>query len=362
MKITRLRALQYRNYPSLLIEPTEGVTLLLGDNAQGKTNLLEAIALMSTGRSHRTRSDRDLVRIGQEEAAVRVHVEHKSAAHEIEMRLYASASAHRKVLINGAPISRTGELLGYLNAVLFTPEDLRLVKEGPQERRRFLDMELSQAIPGYYYALQRYLRILKQRNALLKRIAIREGLRETLDTWDEQLCAVAPEIHRRRADFCERLRVVAGERHRDIAAGGEELEVSYLPSPGGEGDFARAMLEALHAAREDDIRRGITSVGPHRDDLLLRIQGRDSRLYASQGQQRTAALSLKLSELQLMQEQTGEWPLLLLDDVMSELDARRRDALLGHMQGVQTFITAAVDGAPLPVGARVYRVREGRIE
>ena len=351
--------MNYRNYETLSVEPSEGVTLLLGDNAQGKTNLLEAVALLSTGRSHRTRSDKDMILWGKEGALLRADIAHQYAVHQVQMELFPAAK--RKVMVGGAPIERTGELLGHLNAVLFAPEDLRLVKEGPQERRRFLDMELSQAVPGYYYTLQKYARILKQRNALLRAIAGRPSLRQTLDAWDEQLCATAPELRRRREALCERLRQVAGEKHRDITSGGEELSVIYKPSPDAEGSIEEKLAAALFAAREDDIRRGMTSVGPHRDDLLLRIDGKDSRVYASQGQQRTAALSLKLSELQLMKEQTNEWPVLLLDDVMSELDSRRRDALIEHMQGVQTLITAAVDGAPLPNGAKVFRVEGGTV-
>ncbi len=360
MILSSLRLWQYRNYESLLLELSDGVTVFLGDNAQGKTNLLEAIALLSTGRSHRTRSDKDMVLWGRQEAALRAQVKHRYAQHDIDVRLYPSA--RRKVSVNGAEISRTGELLGHLNAVLFAPEDLRLIKEGPQERRRFVDIELSQAEPGYYYALQRYNRVLKQRNALLRSVARQPGLAHMLDVWDEQLCACAPELLVRREAFAARLAALAREMHLDLSSGTEDLSVSYRPGVDvGEEDIAEAMLRQLGGARADDIRRGSTSVGPHRDDFPIKIQNRDSRLFASQGQQRTAALALKLSELLLLQEQTGECPVLLLDDVMSELDVRRRDALITHMKGVQTFITAAVDGTPLGSSAKIYRVAGGAL-
>jgi DNA replication and repair protein RecF len=360
MKLTSLRLINFRNYRAQSIAPCGGVTLFFGDNAQGKTNLLEAIALMSTGRSHRTRSDRDLILWGEKQADVRVRCAHAYAEHEVRMQLFPAA--RRQVLVNSAPITRTGELLGHVNAVLFAPEDLRLIKDGPQERRRFIDMELSQGAPGYYYALQRYNRILKQRNALLRSIPANPSQKHLLSTWDEQLCAVAPQIQAQRAAFVERLSALAAERHSDIASNAEELAVEYRPNPDPDAPAdVPTLIAALERAQGDDIRRGSTSVGPHRDDLLIRIQSRDSRLYASQGQQRTAALALKLSELQLLREQTGECPILLLDDVMSELDAKRQRALLDHMRGVQTFVTAAVDSVALPAADHVYNVRGGEI-
>lgn len=240
-----------------------------------------------------------------------------------------------------------------------------MVKDGPAERRRFIDMEISQTSPAYYYALQRYNRALNQRNHLLRDALVTPSLRDMLDAWDEQLCASGAFIMDRRRDFIARLSRFAGENHREITGGKERLECRYCPSAPleqtGEA-LERALRGALASAREQDLRRCVTSVGPHRDDLLLTLEGMDVRAYGSQGQQRTSALSLKLAELTLMKEATGEWPVLLLDDVMSELDPGRRRQLLSRLKGVQTLVTCTdlSDLAEADVGA-AWRVQAGTL-
>jgi DNA replication and repair protein RecF len=252
--------------------------------------------------------------------------------------------------------------MGHVTGVLFSPEDLRTVKDGPAERRRFVDMALSQVRPAYYYALQRYARALKQRNEALKAIAARPELMPTLDAWDGQLASAGVELMAHRRDYIHRLSDVAAAIHRDIADDRERLEIRYLPSVSA-GDDAAAFLDALFAARENDARRMTTTVGAHRDDVQILVEGRDVRAYGSQGQQRTAALSMRLSELDVMREQLGEWPMLMLDDVMSELDPGRRRQLVGRLKGVQTFITCtdAADLAGAAVG-KAWRVENGTLK
>lgn len=359
MHITSIRLRSFRNYPLLDFRPGSGITLIAGKNAQGKTNLLESIFLSSTGRSHRTRKDRELIRWGEREALLRIECAHTYAAHQVQMRFFPASP--RQIEINGAPIARSGELMGHINSVLFAPEDLRLIKDGPQERRRFMDMELSQSAPQYFYALQRYAHTLRQRNALLRQLMKKPSLTDALDTWDEQLARAAVPVFTRRVDFADRLRTIAGLNHAHIAGAGEEMQVVYKPNPDGEGYYYDRLLSALQRDREDDIRQGVTSHGPHRDDLQISIAGRDARVYASQGQQRTAALALKLSEITLLHQTTGEWPVLLLDDVMSELDERRRNALLEFIGGVQTFITAASPDFLLPAGVDRCEVSDGTL-
>ena len=359
MKITQAQLANFRSYETCVLAPCEGVNVLLGDNGQGKTNVLEALYLCCTGRSHRTRQDRELIRWGADFADVKVEARRRDGSHQVEILM--PALGRRKLKIAGQEASKSGELMGHVTGVLFSPEDLRTVKDGPAERRRFVDMALSQIQPAYYYALQRYARALKQRGEVLKAAAVNPGLLGTLDAWDGQLAAAGAELMGRRRDYVARLSALAGENHRDISDGRERLEIRYQPSV-TLGDGEQDILDALLAARETDVRRLTTSVGPHRDDVLILVEGRDVRAYGSQGQQRTAALAMRLSELEVMRDQLDEWPMLMLDDVMSELDPGRRRQLVSRLKGIQTFITCtdAEDLAGAEVG-RAWRVERGTL-
>jgi len=359
MKITRAQLNHFRSYENCVLAPCEGVNVLLGDNGQGKTNVLEALYLCCTGRSHRTRQDRELISWGADFASVKAEAERRDGSHQVEIIL--PAMGRRKLKIAGQEASKSGELMGHITGVLFSPEDLRTVKDGPAERRRFVDMALSQIKPAYYYCLQRYARALKQRNEVLKLASVQPGVLATLDSWDGQLAQAGAELMAMRREYIARLSKLAGETHREISDGKEQLEIRYVPSVTA-GDDIPSNLEALFAARENDLRRMTTSVGAHRDDVLLTIAGRDVRAYGSQGQQRTAALAMRLSELDVMREAMGEWPMLMLDDVMSELDPSRRRQLVGHLRGIQTFITCTDpdDLAGAGVG-KVWRVSGGAL-
>ena len=331
MYVSHIELNNFRNYRSGEITPCAGINVLYGDNAQGKTALLEAVVLSCIGRSHRTPRDRELIRMGEDFGRVSVTAERRDGSHSVEIVL--SADKHRSIKVNGSPLKRIGELMGHINGVLFAPEDLRMVKDGPELRRRFIDMELSQLYPAYFYALQRYSQALKQRNKLLHDILITPSLISTLDGWDMQLSQSGEELIRFRSAFIKKLAVFAAKNHEEISGGRETLTVAYEPSYSGE-----SLAEALYAARDNDLRRCTTTVGPHRDDLMLMLGDMDVRTYGSQGQQRTTALSLKLSELDIMKDETGEYPLLMLDDVMSELDPHRRRQLLGRLKGIQTIV------------------------
>lgn len=327
MRITSLCVTNFRNYARAELSPCAGVTVLCGDNAQGKTNLLEAIYLCCTGRSHRTRQDRELIRWGEDAAHVRVEAERRDGTHSVEVGL--SAQQRRRIRVNGAEIARSGELMGHVTGVLFSPEDMRLVKNGPADRRRFVDIALSQMRPTYYYALQRYARALRQRNELL-----RTGRLETIESWDEQLASAGAQIMAAREEYIRALSDAAARMHADIAGERETLRVAYAPSV-PDGDIALA----LQRSRAADERRMTTGFGPHRDDVRFEVDGRELRLFGSQGQQRTAALSARLAELSVIREEMGEAPALLLDDVMSELDPARRRRLLANLEGIQTIVT-----------------------
>ena len=336
MRIIRAKLNHFRNYAACDFAPCAEVNVLMGDNGQGKTNLLEAMYLCCTGRSHRTRQDRELIGWEAEFASVKVDAERTDGSHEVEVIL--PAAGKRRIKIAGRDAARSGELMGHVTGVLFSPEDLRTVKDGPSERRRMVDMTLSQLHPAYYYALQRYNRALKQRNEALRAAAVNASLVSTLDLWDEQLAAAGAELMRHRRAYIEKLSAAAEETYREIAGGSEHLRVRYQPSVSA-GDDLQSNMDALFAARETDVRRLTTSVGAHRDEVLLTVEGREVRAYGSQGQQRTAALSLRLSELSVMRDELNEWPILMLDDVMSELDPSRRRQLINRLDGIQTLVT-----------------------
>ncbi len=360
MRISRLKLTDFRSYAALDLMPGGEICVLVGKNAAGKTNVLEAIHLCALGRSHRTPRDADLIAFGAQGAFVGADVETRTGTRRIECRM--RQGERKRMRVDGKELVRSGELMGCLNVVMFSPEDLQLVKGEPAQRRRFLDMELSQIQPAYYYRLQQYNAALKQRNALLKAPDVKP---EALETWDALLASFACQIITARAQFLERLAAIAAELHRGLTLGSESFRVGYAPNvpPDEAQALENTLLTRLYDAREKDLQRGFTSVGPHKDDIEVVIGGKDARVFGSQGQQRTAALSLKLSELALMREETQELPVLLLDDVFSELDEGRRAMLTDVMKPCQTFITCT-DLADAALGGRkaqVLRVEPGRI-
>lgn len=362
MWISQLQLMNFRNYARLQLQPDAGLCVLTGDNAAGKTNVLEAIFLCALGRSHRTPRDAELLREAQQFGSVALTLHTRGGTRDISCRM--TAGERKRMLIDGTALTRSGELLGCLNVVMFAPEDLMLVKGGPAERRRFLDMEISQLKPAYYYTLQQYNAALRQRNALLKDGAgVADGL---LEPWDEQLSRLGASITIERAQFLAELSAVASSMHLRLSGNRETLLLAYQPNlPDVEPDrLAAAMRERLFDCVERDIYRGSTSIGPHRDDIAMVLDGSDVRVYGSQGQQRTVVLSLKLSELALMKRLRGESPVLLLDDVFSELDKRRQRMLLEAVQGCQTFITCTHLEEITAAGAlqmQVYSVSGGNV-
>ena len=354
MQITELTLRSYRSYETLHLAFDPGVQIFLGANAQGKTNIIEALYYAAFGRSHRTSSDAELIRVGADGA----HIGLSFRRHDVpgELSFTFARGARRRITYAGESL-RQRDLVGLLPMVLFSPEDLFLVKGAPALRRRYLDAELSQASPAYYGELLRYTRILKQRNAVLKDIRERLAAPEELPPWDAQLARSAAYIVTRRIAAVAQLGALSA-RVQAVLAAGEELALAYEIAGAGAEDFAEDdMTESLHLwynkmlceGRARDIARAATGVGPHLDDLVLRVGGMSLRSYGSQGQQRTGALALKLAELFYLQENIGEAPILLLDDVMSELDADRRRALLDFIrhEHIQTFITAT-DAAYFP--------------
>lgn len=322
----------FRNYDDLYMEFDKGTNILYGDNAQGKTNVLESIYVSGTTKSHKGSKDRELIQFGQEEAHIRTIVEKGGLDYQIDMHLKKNKS--KGIAINRMPIKRASELFGILNIVFFSPEDLNIIKNGPSERRRFLDVELCQLDKIYLYNLTKYNKVLNQRNRLLKDISFRPELLDTLAVWDMQLIEYGRKIIRTRKEFVEELNGIVYEIHKKISGNKEELVLKYEP------DVLEENLEQeLARCREKDLKFGQTSVGPHRDDLCFMIQEIDVRKFGSQGQQRSCALSLKLSEIELVKKSIRETPVLILDDVLSELDSNRQNFLLNSIHDIQTVIT-----------------------
>ncbi len=358
MRMTGLRLRDFRGYGQVLLSPPEGVTVLVGENGAGKTNLLEAVHLCCLGRSHRTANDREMIRRGQETAAVQLTVERRDGKHEVGVRLFENARRRKIVYVNGKTASRMGELMGHATCVIFSPEDLNLVKEGPQARRRFLDMLLSQQQRAYFYALQNYMNALKQRNALLK-----QGDFKQLPAWDEQLAAAAEPVVRLRRETVQQLAARARIHYQYVSGRDEEaFAMRYAGALADSSAIAEDMLRGLRDCREEDARRQITCFGPHRDEIELTLSGETLKAFGSQGQMRTAALAMKLAAFDLLEASQGEPPLLLLDDVLSELDPDRRRRLIARIGRAQALLTCTDENDF--IGARpacVLQVKNGEI-
>ena len=271
MRVKTLSLTQFRNYEQATITPGEGVTVFVGPNAQGKTNVLEALHLCCIGRSHRTSRDEELIRWGADAAKVHIETTQQDGTHDVTILLAKTQKKKKQVRIGSRPAERIGELMGHVCGVLFSPEDLQIVKSGPAERRRFIDMQLSQLRPAYFYALQRAQRALTQRNALLKEIAKHPSLLPTLDAWDEQLCAAGGEIVRNRRQAIEVLSREAAKSHQTLTTGREALHLRYISQAADAPDPEQALLSRMRAARGEDLRRMTTTVGVHRDDIAITI-------------------------------------------------------------------------------------------
>lgn len=332
MIVESLELKNYRNYETLTLSLTPGTNIFYGDNAQGKTNILEALYVCATTKSHRTSKDKDLIRFGEEEAHIRLKLSKKDVPHKIDMHLKKNRT--KGVAIDSIPIHKVSELFGIVNIIFFSPEDLSIIKNGPAERRRFLDLELCQLDKIYFYNLTRYHKIIQQRNNLLKQMTFQEDLQETLEIWDDQLIKYGVEIINRRQEFLKMLNEIVFSIHDRLTGGKEEMHLVYEKNVEPE-----QFKKQLQAKQMIDRKQCSTTIGPHRDDIRFLINGIDIRKYGSQGQQRTSALSLKMAEIELVKREICDTPILLLDDVLSELDTSRKNFLLSSIKGVQTLIT-----------------------
>ena len=342
MYIERLKLKGFRNYDVCDIGFAKNFNILYGDNAQGKTNILESIFLCASGRSHRTAKDSELIKMGDMTYQIKLKFVKNGINSTIDISF--AKEEKKKIKVNDIALKKIGNLMGNLNAVIFSPEDLLIIKEGPAERRRFIDITLSQLKPAYFYDLQQYMKILSQRNTLLKEIQINKSLMDTLEIWNNNLIRTGARIIRVRNEFINRLGKYAENNHYKLTDDKEKLEFKYTPSIEAENyddvrTIERAFLNKLETSLYKELAKCSTLYGPQRDDYEIYLNGMNIKRFGSQGQQRTAILSIKLSEIDIMREETGEYPVLLLDDVMSELDTKRQEYLFKSLTDIQTFIT-----------------------
>ena len=332
MIIKSLELADFRNYESLEISFDEGTNILYGDNAQGKTNILEAIYVSATTKSHKGSKDKEIINFNKEESHIRTYLLKENDEIRVDMHLRKNKS--KGIAIDGQKIKKAADLMGLLNVVFFSPEDLSIIKNGPAERRRFADMELCQLDHFYLYNLNHYNKIVNQRNKLLKDMYFNPELKETLNIWDSQLVSFGRTIIERRQQFAGQLCEIIYDIHKKLSGGKEELIIKYEPDV-----LTDNFEKMMKINQEKDIKLKQTTTGPHRDDFSFIVNGIDIRKYGSQGQQRTAALSLKLSEIELVKKISKDNPVLLLDDVLSELDSNRQNYLLNSIGGIQTIIS-----------------------
>ena len=368
MKLTELNLHHFRNYDEAQVEFSPQINVLIGENAQGKTNLLESIYVLAMTRSHRTNNDRELIEFGKDAAQIKGTVQRELGSLKLELDI---GKHGKKAKANHLEKARLSEYLGQLNVILFAPEDLALVKGAPTVRRRFIDMEFGQVSPKYLHDLTQYRDILKQRNRYLKQLQSHEAQDQLyLEVLSEQLAAVGGAIISQRVKFLSELEGYAQELHQSITQGRENLTFEYSSAVKDaaaltEVELSEALMDLYRQNQSKEIFQGTTLYGPHRDDVRFLINHKNVQTYGSQGQQRTTALSVKLAEIDLMKNQTGEYPILLLDDVLSELDGARQTHLLKTIQDkVQTFLTTpglSDVARNLIKEPRIFHIRDGQI-
>ena len=331
MWIKKLKIKNFRNYESEEINLEKNINIFYGQNAQGKTNVIESIFLCSLGKSFRTKKDKEMIKLNEQNALVEVEYEKSDRDGKIKIEI----GNKKNIYLNGIKIKKLSELLGNLNIVIFTPDDINILKGGPQNRRRFLDIMISQLRPNYMHILNLYIKTMEQRNNYLRQIKEEHKDENLLEIWDEKLAEYAIKIYEYRKEFIEKIIKKLDIIHKNITNGEEQIELEYVT----ECDSKEKYLKLLKERRKLDIIKGFTTKGVHRDDFMIYINKKDIKIFGSQGQNRTAMLSLKLAELQVIYDEIGEYPILLLDDFMSELDKTRRKNFLENIEGTQVIIT-----------------------
>lgn len=365
MYVNKIKLVNFRNYPQAEVKFLNGINILYGYNAQGKTNIIEAIYLSALGKSLRAVRDSEMILFGSEGYFVEIDLNKNDRSYKIEIGV--NNKKEKRIKISGREIKKTREIIGKLIVVLFSPDELKIIKESPYYRRRFLDILICQLNASYLLTLQKYYKIAGQRNNLLKQIKKRRELEETLDIWNQEYAETAVFLLKKRVEYIKTLKEKAEKIHEKLTEGKEKIDINYKST------FKRIIKEnfsveefllELEKTKDIDIEAGFTHIGPHRDDIIININEKDAGKYGSQGQQRTAVLSLKLAEMEVIKEEISESPVLLLDDVFSELDNKRRQYLLEYIKGVQVFITCTgkIDDSEFLGDIKYYRINNGSIE
>ena len=331
MWINKIKLTNFRNYNKQEINLYENINVFFGENAQGKTNIIESIFLSSIGKSFRTNKEKELIKFNEPKALIEIDYEKSDRNGNIKIEI----GEKKQIYLNGIKLKKLSELLGNINIVIFTPDDINILKGGPQNRRKFLDIMISQLRPNYMHVLTLYNKTLEQRNNYLKQIKIENKDQNLLDIWDEKLIEYGIKIYEYRKEFIEKIKNKINNIHKEITQDKEEIEIKYFSDANTRQNF----INELKSRRKLDIIKGFTTKGIHRDDFVVYINGREVEIYGSQGQHRTAILSLKLSELNVIYDEIGEYPILLLDDFMSELDDKRRRNFLNNIKDIQVIIT-----------------------
>ena len=361
MKVNEITVCNLRNLSKQTVKPSEKLNIFCGDNAQGKTNLVESVYLCAIGKSPRTDKDKDMICWGKDFAYVKVKYSCRYGDGEIYVALRASAK--KQIAVNSVPITKMGELMGYLNCIYFSPNEIKIITMSPVERRRFLDIDLCQTDKNYYYSLSRFNKALAQRNNLLKQSNSLDEAKDFIFAWDAQLAEEGAKIIYKRKEFCNKLKVYAKQCHSMLTDDKETLELDYITQIKGDtvAELSSNYAEALTKNIEKDYQLRYTSAGCQRDDISLKINGVDVRTFGSQGQLRTTALALKLSELKIFKDIIGEYPVLILDDVLSELDLDRQKRLLNFDSDLQILLTTAteIDKDLVPSGCKRFTIVKG---
>ena len=353
MLITNLKLQNFRNYNELNVDFNENINIIYGDNAQGKTNILEAIFVASLGKSFRTNKEKELIKFGEQFSKIEVNFSKSDRNGNIKFEI----SDKKNIFVNGVKIKKLSELLGIIHIVIFTPDDINILKNGPSQRRRFLDIFIGQLRPNYIYCLNLYLKTLEQRNNYLKQIKFENKPNEFLDIWDEKLCEYAEKVFKYRFEFINKLKNKIKNVHNIITENNEDINIEYISDFDNKNNF----LNKLKNNRKLDILKGYTTKGVHKDDFNLYINNNLVNIYGSQGQHRTAILSLKMSELKVVYDEIGENPILLLDDFMSELDEKRRTNFLKNINDTQVLITCTDKINLEKINFKLYNIKSGKL-
>ncbi len=354
MYIKNIKLTNFRNYKNQQVELDKEMNLFYGENAQGKTNILEAVFLCAIGKSFRAKKEKELIHLEEKNACIEMEYEKEDRSGKIKIEL----NDKKNIYLNGIKQSKLSDILGKINIVMFSPDDIEILKSGPAKRRRFLNIMISQLRPKYVYCLNMYLKTLEQRNHYLRQIANENSSQELLEIWDEKLAEYGAQVYEYRNEFIEKIKEKISNIHNNITQQQEELKIKYL----SDCQTKETYKEELKKTRQSDIERGYTVKGIHRDDIYFFINKKQVNIYGSQGQNRTVILSLKLAELEIIKEEIGEYPILLLDDFMSELDGKRRENFLKNISNTQILITCTDEFTIPDKMCKTFQVNKGNVE